>query len=77
MLKIWLMAVAVVRCSGGNQTADIAGGAAITTAPAKPFNTEPIWAKIKNNNWSLVRALGTTDNATKMAVIIVTTCKPI
>ena len=70
------MAVAVVRCSGGNQTADSAGGAAITTAPAKPFNTEPIWAKIKNNSWSFVRALGTADNATKMAVIIVMTCKP-
>jgi len=35
-------AVAVVRCSGGNHSAEIAGGAPMATGPARPFKSWPI-----------------------------------
>ncbi len=47
-LKTWLIAVAVVLSFGGNQTAEMAGGALMTVAPAIPFNIAQIWAKTRN-----------------------------
>ena len=41
-LKTWLIAVAVVLSFGGNQTAEMAGGALMTVAPAIPFNIAQI-----------------------------------
>lgn len=35
-------AVAEVRCSGGNHSADNAGGAPIAIGPAKPFRNWPV-----------------------------------
>ncbi len=43
-LPIWLTEVAVVRCEGGNQAAEMAGGADMTVTPAMPFRMEPKWA---------------------------------
>ena len=43
LLSIWLMLVAVTLSSAGNQAADTAGGAAVTTMLGIPFSTEPRW----------------------------------
>ena len=43
-------AVAVVRCCGGNHSADSAGGPPIAIGPARPFRNWPKWIRLKHTN---------------------------
>ncbi len=53
------MQVAVVRSCGGNQAAEIAGGAAITVTPLSPFRMAHMWLITVNVTSSLDTALKT------------------
>ena len=54
-----LMQVAVVRSCGGNQAAEMAGGAAITVTPLNPFRMAQMWLITVNVTSSLDTALKT------------------
>ena len=43
------IAVAVVLCSGGNHSADIAGGAPIAIGPPRPFKNWPMWISLQTD----------------------------
>ena len=51
------IAVAVVLCSGGNHSAEMAGGAPMAIGPPRPFRNCPICINLENNkahnNYSL------------------------
>ena len=57
-----LMQVAVVRSCGGNQAAEMAGGAAITVTPLSPFRMAQMWLITVNVTSSLDTALKTSKN---------------
>jgi len=67
MLLTRLMQVAVVRSCGGNQAAEIAGGAAITVTPLSPFRMAHMWLITVNVTSSLDTAL---KNVTKTSNVI-------
>ena len=51
------MQVAVVLSDGGNQAAEIAGGAAMTVTPAMPFKIAQMWLITVNVKSSVDTAL--------------------
>jgi len=52
-----VMQVAVVRSEGGNQAAEIAGGAAITVTPDNPLRIAQMWLITVNVKSSVERVL--------------------
>ena len=59
------MDVAVVLSPGGNQLAEISGGAAITVTPEIPFKMAQRWDEIWNHSGSIVSVLNTVPIALK------------